>query len=74
MSARRACDDDEIKSFRHDLEALAAETRSLAAPEGFADALARRLREWHLTPTEVGEKRAAKKQDRDDQSAKLQRL
>ncbi len=51
MSIRRACDDDEIKSFRHDLEALAAETRALTAPETFADALARRLEQWNVAPS-----------------------
>ena len=39
-----------LEVFRRKLKHLAAEARVLAAPEAFADALARRLRTWHLTP------------------------
>ena len=72
--SRRASDDAEIESFRHDLEVLAADVRAHETSiESFADALARRLREWQLTPTDAGEKNKRGEDDTGDQSPKRAR-
>ena len=71
MSVRASGDD--LDAFRRRLEALATEARALEAPESFTDALSRRLHNWHLAPTDAGEKNKRGEDDAGDQKPKRAR-